>query len=107
MNSNATKLEQVVHTAHQKSCLSGWSKGFGELDPSPQWIPVLAPIYPLSLHGPNIRSHGTKVWHRTYPIYDIPLSRSARHTFALLQKSRQNFGVCKQERMLQINVWYL
>ena len=59
MNSNGTKLEQVVHTAHQKSCLSGWSKGFGELDPSPQWIPVLAPIYPLPLHGPNIRSEYT------------------------------------------------
>ena len=51
MNSNGTKLEQVVHT-HQKSCLSGWSRGygeFGELDPIPQWIPVLAPIYPLPL----------------------------------------------------------
>ena len=48
MNSNGTKLEQVVHT-HQKSCLSGWSTGFGELDPIPQWIPVLAPIYPLPL----------------------------------------------------------
>ena len=50
MNSNGTKLEQVVHT-HQKSCLSGRSKGFGELDLSPQWIPVLAPIYPLPLRS--------------------------------------------------------
>ena len=103
MNSNGTKLEQVVHTAHQKSCLSGWSRGFGELHPSPQWIPVLAPIYPLSLHGPNIRSHCTKVWHRTYLIYDAPFSRSARRSFAPLQKSCRNFCVCKQERMLQIN----
>ena len=36
-------------------------------------------------YGPNIRSHCIIVWHRTYPIYDIPLSRSARRTFTLLQ----------------------
>ena len=48
-------------------------------------------------------SHCTKVWHRTYSIYDAPLSRSAGGCFALLQKSRRNFCVCKQERMLQIN----
>ena len=57
----------------------------------------------LSTSGPNIRSHCTKVWHRTYPIYDAPFSRSARRSFAPLQKSCRNFCVCKQERMLQIN----
>ena len=35
MNSNDLGLEQVVHT-HQTSCLTGWPRGFGELNPSLQ-----------------------------------------------------------------------
>ena len=31
-----------------------------------------------------------KVWHRTYPICNAPLSRSARRSFSLLQKSLRN-----------------
>ena len=31
MNSNGTELEQVVH-AHQTSCLTGWPRGFSELN---------------------------------------------------------------------------
>ena len=34
VNSNSTELEQVV-CKHQPSCRSGWSRGFGELNPSP------------------------------------------------------------------------
>ena len=49
MNSNGTKLEQVVHT-HQKSCLSGWPREFGELDPSPRsHLPTSATVR-ISVH---------------------------------------------------------
>ena len=34
------------------------------------------------------------VWHRLYPICDAPLSRSALHSFARLQKSRRNHRSC-------------
>ena len=40
-------------------------------------------------YGPNTCSHCTKVWHRTYPIC-APLSRSARRSFAPLQKTHRN-----------------
>ena len=40
-------------------------------------------------YGLNTCSHYTKVWDRTTPIYDTPLSRSARLSFAPLQKARQ------------------
>ena len=39
---------------------------------------------------PNTCSHCTKVWHRTSPICDAPLSRVAKRSFAPLQKSRRN-----------------
>ena len=36
-------------------------------------------------------SHCTKVWHKTHPICEAPLSRSARCSFAPLQKSYQSY----------------
>ena len=36
----------------------------------------------------------TKVWHRTYPIWNTPLSRTAPRSFATLQKSRRNHRSC-------------
>ena len=56
-----------------------------------QWIPVLpAPTYSLPLRS-LIPVHITpKAWHRTYPICTAPISRSARRSFALSWKSRQN-----------------
>ena len=49
--------------------------------------------------GPNRCSYYTKVWHRTYPICDVPLSRSARRSFAPSQKSRlhNRYFVWKQK----------
>ena len=41
-------------------------------------------------HSPNTCSHYTKVWHRTCPICNVPLSRSARRSFVPLQKSHRN-----------------
>ena len=70
--------------------------GLVNLHPS-QWIPVLAPSYSLPLRSDHLFtlsftlhtcSHFTKVWHRTYPICNDPLSRSARSSFAPLRKSR-------------------
>ena len=58
--------------------------------PPSQWVPVLAPNYfPL-----RSEYQFTLVWHRTYPICDAPTSRSAWHSFALLQKSRQRNHRC-------------
>ena len=56
-------------------------------------IPVLTAIYSLPLHSEylfTLNQSVALVWHRTYPICDAPLSRSARRSFALLQKSRRN-----------------
>ena len=92
-----TAHTQVVHT-HRTSCRivleqlvqRVWP---GELNPSPhswicfpsQWIPVLTPTYSLPL--PFIHTSPTC---GTKPIRDSPLSRSARCSFAPLQKSRRN-----------------
>ena len=56
-----------------------------------QWIPVLlAPTYSLPLQS-LIPVHITpKGWHKTYPICDAPISRSAQRSFAPSWKSRQN-----------------
>ena len=40
--------------------------------------------------GPNSCSHCTEVWHKTYPIYDTPLPRSAWRRFAPSQKSHRH-----------------
>ena len=66
------------HTSNKHCARAIDQEGLGYLDPSPHsWI------------FPTI-SHCTKVWHRTYPIWNIPLSRSERYSFAPLQKSRQS-----------------
>ena len=45
--------------------------------------------------GPNRCSHCTEVWHKTYPICDTPLSRSAwRRSFAPSQKSHRHSRSC-------------
>ena len=78
-----SKAAQVVHT-HQTSCRGGWPRGFGELNSSPHsWIftPVSVGSSPHSYLFTSVTGrigvHCTKVWHKTYPICDAPLSRSA------------------------------
>ena len=41
-------------------------------------------------YGPNTCSYCTIGWHRTYPICEAQLSRSARRSFAPLRKLRRN-----------------
>ena len=53
---------------------------------SPLLIHVPGPL----CYSPTTCSHYTKVWHRTYPICDAPLSRPALRSFAPLQKLRRN-----------------
>ena len=43
-----------------------------------------------SHYGPNACSNGTKVWLKTYPVCDAPLSNSALRSLVLLQNSRRN-----------------
>ena len=77
------KAAQVFHT-HRTSCRGGWPRGFGELNSSPHsWI--FAPVsvgssrhsYLFTSVTGRIGVHCTKVWHKTYPICDAALSRSA------------------------------
>ena len=63
------KAAQVVHT-HRTSCRGGWPRGFGELNSSPH-------SYLFTSVTGRIGVHCTKVWHKTYPTCDAPLSRSA------------------------------
>ena len=77
------KAAQVFHT-HRTSCGGGWPRGFGELNSSPHsWIfaPVSVGSSPRSYVFTSVTGrigvHCTKVWHKTYPICDAPLSRSA------------------------------
>ena len=47
--------------------------------------------------GPNRCSHYTKVWHRTYPICDAPLSRSARRSFRHRNHAATTTLVCEEK----------
>ena len=49
-----------------------------------------SPLLTHFRHGPNTRSHYTNMWQRTHLIHDAPLSRSARRSFAPLQKLHRN-----------------
>ena len=77
------KAAQVVYT-HRTSCGGGWPRGFGKLNSSPHsWIFALVSVgssphsYLFTSVTGRIGVHCTKVWHKTYPICDAPLSRSA------------------------------
>ena len=80
---------QVVHT-HRTSCWHCWPRGLGGLNSSPN-----SKIFTSVSVGSSPRSYlftsasdvfRTKVWHKTYPIYHAPLSRSAGRNFAPSQK---------------------
>ena len=49
------------------------------------WVPVLAPTYLFPRRSQKVFT--LQDWHKTYPVCDIPLLRSARHSFASSQKS--------------------
>ena len=93
-----TQLEQVAHTQQTSttSCWSDWSFKFGEIIR----IPIMSVCVLLIhfRHCLNTCSHSTKVWYRTHPICDTPVSRLARRSLAPLQKWRQNHSVitCEQ-----------
>ena len=104
MNSNYTKLEQVVHT-HRTSHREGLLTLIPVLTPEyllpSQWIVVLALTYSLpprseyrfTLHKSHNGSCITPICvtePTRYTVYDAPLSRSARRRLSPLQKSRRN-----------------
>ena len=47
--------------------------------------------------GPNMCSHCTKLWHKTYPICNAPPSRSARCSFAHRNRTEMTFRMCEQK----------
>ena len=72
-----------------------WPRGFGALNAIPRsWIFTSVLVGPTYLLPPNRCSHCTEVWHRTCPICDAPLSRSARRSFASSQKERRHNRSC-------------
>ena len=78
--------EQVVHT-HRTSCGRGWPRGFGALNSSPLSWNI---HFRLGGFQSLERLHCPKAWHKTYPICNALLLRSARRTLASSQKSRRN-----------------
>ena len=65
-------ISRTVISVTKRSCAAAFSSSF---------------LLFHSCYGPNTCSHCTEVWHRTYPICDAPLSRTARRSFASLQQS--------------------
>ena len=86
-----TELKQVVHT-HRTSYPSSWSRGFGGLNPSPQYWIFTSVSVDFIPRFCLFTSAMVKLWHRTYPICDAPPWRSARRSFSPLQISNQNHG---------------
>ena len=89
--------EQIVHT-HQTSCCSWFQLAVdreglvnqfptltSEYSTVSQWIPFL--LLSHFRYGASTCSYCTKVWHRTYPICDAPLSLSARSVTDIASKS--------------------
>ena len=113
--SKCHKLDKVVHS-DLTSCRSGLPRGFGGPNPSPNsWKLFTYVLVDSSSRshlyfiyfrpGPNICSHCTKVWHRSYPTCDAPLSRSARRSFAPC-RNRSKITVLKCEQKLY-TVWFV
>ena len=88
-NESFTHIEHRAEAVGQEG-LVNWIPVLAPEDLLPsQWISVLAPTFHFR-HGPNTCTLCTKLWHRTYPICDTPLWKSARRSFAPSQKSRRN-----------------
>ena len=96
--------KSFTHIEHRRR---GWPWGFGELNPSPhswiftsvrQWVQSSLLLIHFR-YGPNTCSYCTTLWHRTYPICDSPLSRSARRCFAPSQKCHQNHRSVRTEAL--------
>ena len=65
-------ISRTVISVTKRSCAAPFSSSF---------------LHIHFCYGPNTCSHCTEVWNRTHPICDAPLSRTARRSFASLQKS--------------------
>ena len=70
---------------------------------SPLLIHVPGPLY----YSPTTCSHYTKVWHRTYPICDAPLSRPALRSFArsVTEIAPKSLSLCLSESTVFDPVW--
>ena len=111
-NSNdRTGTKSFTHIEYRGRTVGG-DRGFSELNPSPHvWLftSVSVESSPRSYLCTSV-TDCTKVWHKTYPMHDVPLLISARYSFAPSQKSRRshrNYGeqklypvgfLCRQNR---------
>ena len=96
MNDNNPQLEQVVYTPRTSCRRNDWPRRCGEqililtseyFLPS-QWVPVDAPTHLLPLRSEYLYTLPRRVA-VSHPVCDVSLSRSARRSFAPLQKSHQ------------------
>ena len=64
-----------------------------------------ASLLPINIScGPNTCSHCIKVWHRTYPICDAPLSRATRRSsLRYINRAKITVLTCEQEHY---PVWF-
>ena len=97
MNGNNPQLEQVVYTPRTSCRRNDWPRRSGELNPnshiseyflSSQRVPVDARTHLLPLRSEYLYTLQRRVA-VSHPVCDVSLSRSARRSFAPLQKSHQ------------------
>ena len=89
MDSSRSGLAQVDHTHHICDGAPRWPRGFGKLNPNPHsliFTSVSFSRFQSSLAVIQFRYAPNTCWHRTYPICDVPLSRSARRCLNWLKK---------------------
>ena len=100
INSNSPRgVAQIVHTLieHRAGALaeSVWSLNSSLVNIYFRFSEFQSSLLLIYFRdGPNRCSHCTKLWYRTYPICDAPLSKSARRIFAPSQKSRRHNRSC-------------
>lgn len=74
-----------------------------------QWVLGLFTLYPAPKYGTKPRDHNIMALYKTYPLCYIPLSRSARHSFATsLKFCRHNMIFVAAQRLSGIgcgNIW--
>ena len=112
MNGNNPQLEQVVDTPRTSCRRDDWPRRSGKLNPNShiseyflpsQWVPVDTPTHLLPLRSEYLYTLQRRVA-VSHPVCDVSLSRSARCSFAPLQKSHQDVWFSCQHKSCSVNI---
>ena len=98
-NKSFTHIEHRVGTVCPESLVNKIPVLTPEYLLPSQWVPVIFLLLIYFPYGPDSFSHYTKVWHRTYPICDAPLSKLSRRR----NRAEIRVFMCKQKPYL---VWF-